>query len=487
MKQWKQLLALLVLQACALPALAKPPIGWVGEPQPGRTDSSTLLIAGGWTLDPGHPCKSTRAYVEIFEITAGGDVGSLLTGAWVDSEVYRPDVNSIYCPGSPVRVGFEFTAAVAPRPGYYVRARGEGLDKGDVNAWLLGDHRFARRTLGNSVLGYHDVFLRHRGAMTGLSRPNDYESYPSAMRDDDGVLKMWFAGGPADKIYYATNRTGDPVNGPGWTTDWKVVLGESPVVKGLPAQLDSGLVADPSVVRADGLYFMMYTGIPQAMDCNRIFSAVSLDGVHWVKMNGRLRLVDGNAYPVIPPERCIGYGAGQSSMIFGSGLPVGNYQVGHGFVQFHTDTSAAGGGALVRTSENGGWDWPLRGNLMAQNPPLGDVTWDFKYLSWARQYLGAVAIPGDIGRDGFRHGEIGLTMGDGMNFASQVRVPMNILNPNPKEQCINNGGLLGNSAGFIVDNRTVLYFGAGYLMNSDTYSRWPPLDWDLHAVDIRIY
>ena len=64
---------------------------------------------------------------------------------------------------------------------------------------------------------------------------------------------------------------------------------------------------------------------------------------------------------------------------------------------------------------------------------------------------------------------------------------MKVLNPDPKQQCINNGGLLGNAGGMIVNNGTVFYFGAGYLMNSDPNPRPPYMDWDIHAADIKIY
>jgi len=477
MKHASLRIGIFALMIGATPAFASAPIGWTGDAQPGSGPGS-LTIAGGWTLDPAHPCQATEAYVELFELDDNGVVGALLAAAWVNSTDYRPDVNAIYCPGSTIPHGFEFSAAVPQRSGYYVRARGLGLDAGDVNAWLNDDHRFARRAVGN-----RDIFLRYRGAMTGVVRANNYESYPTVM-NDNGVYKMWFAGGVGDKIYYATNSTGDPVNGAGWKTDWTEIVTESPVA----SKLDSGLVADPSVVKADGTFFMMYTATPKSGDCNRIFGAVSRDGVRWTKLDGAKRSPDNDPSPLIIPQTCVQYGAGQSSLIFGDNLPVGNtYRVGHGFVQFHTDTTAPGGGALLRTSEDGGWSWVYRSNLMMSNPPLGDVTWDFKYVAWSGQYFGAVAIPGDIGSDGFRHGDIGMTVGDGVNFVSEVRVPMMVLNPNPMQQCINNGGLLGNANGQIVDNRTVFYFGAGYLMNNDKYSRWPPNDWDIHAVDIKIY
>jgi hypothetical protein len=121
---------------------------------------------------------------------------------------------------------------------------------------------------------------------------------------------------------------------------------------------------------------------------------------------------------------------------------------------------------LPRTSTDGGWTWQDRGSPNNSQTWLGDVTWDFKYVSGLDKYFGAVATFGDLGPDGYRHGHIGLSMGDGVTFADQVLVNVAVLNDKPDQQSINNGGLLRDHQGSITGRETAFFFGTeGRLQN----------------------
>jgi len=449
-------------------------IGWIDNVQ---------FAIEGWAAESGvaHPIQ---AFIEVFRLDDQGRViEPAKVAQYLHADGHRPDV-----PASDTRVVGEYHGFSLPLPpsalpdgGYMVRVRAIANPQG----WLLpGEVRVVRVTTGSPHVTFS---LRYQGVVGGLARANDYESYPTAMRDGD-TINMWFAGGPGDKIYYASSQS--PTGFDGFTVwgNFTPVLGEEPTGP------DSGLTADPSVVKvpfADPAvpyrYFMFYTAVPAVDGRNGVFAALSTDGVNWIKMDPRDHSF-GNPYPVILPQHQGGttdYGAGQSSVIWTTS-PLGGMPPG--FLHYFTDTSA--GGPCVGVSTDGGWTFHRYESPLSPYP--GDYTWDFK-LHESGRVIGFVALPAElfVAPDGKerRRGTIGISVSnDGRHFSPQARVPMQWLHTDVDRQCNNNGGLLGTAEGYI-GNGMVFYFGAGYGMQDDPqpYGRWPPLDWDIAAVSIRIW
>jgi hypothetical protein len=356
-----------------------------------------------------------------------------------------------------------------------VRARGLASE----HDWLLpGEVRFARASTGGNTF-----YLRYRGVVDGLNRRNDYESYPTAMRDGD-TIKMWLCGGPGDKIYYASSDS--PYR------RFSVHGNFTPVLRQSPSGPDSDLICDPSVVKVpyppphNNAYFMFYTATPSIDGGNGAFGAHSMDGIQWAKMDPRSRTFH-QAYPFITPLRDRGdtYGVGQSSAIW-LGAPFAG--MGPGILHYFTDTSVPGPCLGIHTE--GGW----RFDRIMSPIQLGNYTWDFKLKD--DRIVGFVAFFGDmyVACDGRkrRRGAIGITVSrDGRSFSPEVHVPMHWLTTDIDRQSLNNGGLLGTPEGYIHGDRTVFYTSAGYQHNSEdpadwTYGRWPPLDWDIVAIDVII-
>jgi hypothetical protein len=109
---------------------------------------------------------------------------------------------------------------------------------------------------------------------------------------------------------------------------------------------------------------------------------------------------------------------------------------------------------------------------------------------WVIGFIG-VTTENFVGPDGRERtrGDIGITASsDGRHFSQQQRIPMKWLTTDYDRQQANNGGLLGTPEGYILGNSTVFYFGAGYGAQTDPqpYGKWPPLDWDIAAISVRI-
>ncbi len=449
-------------------------IGWIGDAD---------FVLNGWAAEPG-VAAPIRVYVEVFALDEHGKVaGPAKIAQYLTADRPRPDV-----PASDRRVigeahGFEMPLPPGDLPdgGYLVRARALASTHGSL---LPGEVRIARTTVGSPPVRFS---LRYHGPVGGLQRTDNYESYPTAMRDGNQI-RMWFAGGPGDKIYYATSRSPSGLDG------FRVYGNFRPVLQEGRTGPDRGLTADPSVVkvpfpdpRFPYRFFMYYTAVPSIDGRNGIFGAISTDGIRWDKMDPRVHTF-GMCYPIITPLKPgkDGYGAGQSSVIW-TEKPLG--PMPPGLVHYFTDTTV--GGPCVAVSTDGGWTFRRIDADLSKH--LGDYTWDMKLLDDNR-ILGFVAIPGErfVGKDRRERvqGSIGLSVSDdGLKFAKQARIPMKWLTDDEDHQCINNGGLLGSPEGHIHGDSTVFYFGAGYGMQDDPRprnNRWPPLDWDIAAVSVKM-
>jgi len=156
--------------------------------------------------------------------------------------------------------------------------------------------------------GYKSVVIpssdiTYNGFTAGNSRQHDYA--PSIMRDTDGKYKMWWCGvgTGSDSIVYAESSDGYR-----WSSQ-QVVLSTSGSYQGVHA-------CDPSVVKANGKYYLYYTSehptSPFEGRDAQIFLATSSDGKNWQYANG--------GKPVIALSKLEGsYGIGQSSVLFLNG------------------------------------------------------------------------------------------------------------------------------------------------------------------------
>ena len=296
--------------------------------------------------------------------------------------------------------------------------------------------------------------------------------------EDGGLFRMWFAGSPGDKIFYAESgdaRSGWSVRdhaGPGWR--W--VLGQS------EGGEDRGLVADPSVVRVpwhDGgrRHFMYYTGTADVGGtANRIFLATSADGVRWEREGIVIRPRDPGAG---------GYGAGQSSVVHRDHDGNGNDE----FVQLYTDSTAPG--PCWASSHDGGRSWSQDGGGAAGGgcpTDLPDLSWDVKWSEPLGRYVAMLAHPGDApGGDGRRRGRFRIaTSEDGRRWSARRDVHLAQVVSDPDRRSPNNGGLSAGPTGVLEGERTWFYYGAGYGMQEDPriHGRWPPDDWEIHVAEV---
>jgi len=150
-----------------------------------------------------------------------------------------------------------------------------------------------------------------------------YDYGVTAMKDTDGVYKMWWTGGSLstgvyDHIFHASSNDGS-----NWSEPQDIMA---------PTPLE--LTADPSVVKVENTYYMYFTGTYDNGINNDIYLATSTDGIHWTKYPS-----DTNPQPVITrhPPTMGEYGAGQPSVLFLNGqfvvyyldqtLPDGLYRV----------------------------------------------------------------------------------------------------------------------------------------------------------------
>ena len=157
-----------------------------------------------------------------------------------------------------------------------------------------------------------------------------YDYAPSIMLD--GVYRMWWCGqvpGQAvagDHILYAESTSMDgPFKAPDGSTSAAVFGGTG------NGSFDSKHTCDPSVVRANGNYYMFYgaeqdDGLPTTIGV-----ASSPDGINWNRLNNDQAIIT----PANQQTTSSSYGAGQPSAIWLNGK----------FYIIFTDTTGAGAGS----------------------------------------------------------------------------------------------------------------------------------------------
>lgn len=172
----------------------------------------------------------------------------------------------------------------------------------------------------------------------------------------DGVYKMWWCGGVAgDYILYA--EAGNP-SGP-WHARGSGAANSSNVVFGPrngTGAFDNLHTCDPSIVRANGAYYMYYGALKAgANEPTTMGLASSVGGLNWTRLNG------GN--PIVVPVRSIlsvpnAYGAGQPSVTFVDGK----------FYLIYTDTTG------YAADGNGGGQFVLRSSDPAFQTGVEELT-----------------------------------------------------------------------------------------------------------------
>lgn len=131
-------------------------------------------------------------------------------------------------------------------------------DKGVSLSYSLNETKWDKEGVAVAKGGVHDLLFAHS---------------PSVMIDN-GIYKMWYVGwnGINQKIMYATSTDG---------IDWEKNPFNPVLRPGYPGDPDDIDVADPKVIKDDGIYKMWYSGNDSNYD--RIMYAESDDGITWTK------------------------------------------------------------------------------------------------------------------------------------------------------------------------------------------------------------
>lgn len=348
-----------------------------------------------------------------------------------------------------------------------------------------------------------DIWALHVGPVLG--EPGHYESYPTAMVEENGAHRMWLAGSWAgDAIFAATGADparwsyveGTEMRGPEGVPRHPVLAPTRPPMgiaeppfgyaHGWYSDLDpsggeDGLhAADPSVVRVPPrtpgerpFYLMYYTGWEGEgdRDANTILCARSTDaGITWEKLGVALR-------PLRPdPSQ---YGAGQSSVVLRDEDGDGSLDLVH----FFTDTTV--GQPCIAIADPYGD--PLSFHRVGETGALsnlGNYTWDMKWAAGLSAYIGVVAINGPPGA------VMVAFSADGVDWAGdQAYIPLDLLIDDPGALSCNNGGILGTPLSWLPDDplaespdeaHAIYYYGGGESMQWDGGDR----SWDIHAMEL---
>lgn len=142
--------------------------------------------------------------------------------------------------------------------------------------------------------------------------------YAPTIMYDGAKYKMWWCGAytgknesPREGIWYITSTDGNR-----WT---------NPVLALETARPPQGWYGcDPSVVRANGKYWLYYTSETRTVNNfgtnNQVYLATSTDGITWSYANGKAAVL-----PLPPNIPTTDYGIGQSSLIFKDGKFIQSY------------------------------------------------------------------------------------------------------------------------------------------------------------------
>ncbi|WP_043262779.1 hypothetical protein [Streptomyces sp. CT34] len=175
------------------------------------------------------------------------------------------------------------------------------------------------RTLGT------DSYRSSPGPVAGSSA---YDYAPSIMVD--GVYKMWWCGQapggkvPGDDILYAESAGPDgPFHARGSSAPHQIAFQGTGT-----GSFDNEHTCDPSVVRANGTYYLYYGAERHDGEPTTIGVASSPDGIRWTRLN--------NDRPIVTPAR-----QQQTQNTYGAGQPSVVYRDGEFYLMF-VDTTGAG-------------------------------------------------------------------------------------------------------------------------------------------------
>jgi hypothetical protein len=202
--------------------------------------------------------------------------------------------------------------------------------------------------LGGARPAPSDVVLtttaaRQSPGVVAAGGPGAPYNYGPTVMLDGTKTRMWWcsqyptAPPPGDDILYAESPSLDgPFTGPGGGVP-------AAVLSGNPGQFDGVHTCDPSVIRADGTYYLYYTGAAgdHALG-NAIGLATSTDGLTWTRAPGPL------VSPSHDEHRDNLYGVGQPSAVYLDGW----------FYLMFTDT----------TGKDAGWNGAGQFVLRAKDP-----------------------------------------------------------------------------------------------------------------------
>jgi predicted GH43/DUF377 family glycosyl hydrolase len=267
------------------------------------------------------------------------------------------------------------------------------------------------------------------------------------MRDANGKYKMWWCGvgTGSDAIVYAESSDGH-----NWSRQ-QVVLKSSGSYQGVHA-------CDPSVVKANGTYYLYYTSEhPTSPFIGRdaqIFLATSSDGKNWQQENG------GRA--VIALSKLEGsYGIGQSSVLY----------LNNKFIHFYTDTTNWKNKLYVAQSSDGINFTKINGG----NPILYDIgSADVKYIPSENKYLIVTTGPYFQWKNSY------YVLDGNFKVIVQGEFPGGFL----EKPCNHNPGIIGDHVGNLLNKSAVwTYFGTGPWGNRSDPC-WNPESWQLHRVTL---
>ncbi|MBN2430229.1 MAG: hypothetical protein JXQ27_02080 [Acidobacteria bacterium] len=298
----------------------------------------------------------------------------------------------------------------------------------------------AART-ASSFLDPYVIVSRYFGKV--IERPG-YDYGVTVYREATGRYRMWWTGGNLAMLYPDHIEYAESTDGLSWSNPRFVLL---------PAPL--ALIADPSVVIVNGIYYMYFTGLADLEGLNDIYMATSSDGIHWTKYPD-----DQNPCPVIArQDPTMGdYGAGQPSVLY----------LNDRFIMYYLDQTDPDG--LYRAESADGIHFGPPTYVMGVN----DV--DIKYC----RSLGLFLM--------IRHGQFADEFSraclhishDGLNFTPVDNNKFIIGPPDVGDGFQLASGIVSDPHGVIGEQTQVIYAAGEYgNSNADT--------WDLYQSDVSIF
>ena len=280
---------------------------------------------------------------------------------------------------------------------------------------------------GAAIQGFN--FVTHYQNVT-FGRANNYNYGPTALLDDDGIYKIWWTSNNShdydDTIWFSTSSDG---------IDW-----DSPSIAEMAAPYHE-LVADPSVIKINNLYYMYYTATSDLRNNgrnNEIFVSTSFDGINWTPYAQAV-------VPLLNPDpNGEAYGIGQPTVIYRDDLQL--------IQMWYTWTNGPNGAGLYYTESNNPLSFPI-----SLNPNLATkVFWknepEIKYMDEYDKYL---MIFEGTASDNHQYLLFNLSS-DGIqwqqsSFDYNAFVETGSANPDPGQPCI-----IGDKRGWMIDTSFVI-------------------------------